>query len=115
MSSKVASQLTHVQKVRILYKSCLKLHRGLPHHLKTIGDVYVKDEFKRHKTADATQTKIFLEAWAKYAITLTKQLGVKGHHMSQPIGQNLSEDDLNYLSDEQIVQLHELYKESKQI
>jgi len=75
----------------------------------------VKDEFKRHKNADATQTKVFLEAWAKYAITLTKQLGVKGHHMSKPIGQNLTSEDFNYLSDEQVVQLHELYKEAKQI
>jgi len=114
MSSKIAS-ISHVQKVRILYKSCLKLHRGLPSHLKTIGDVYVKDEFKRHKKADAAQTNIFLEAWAKYAITLTQQLGVKGHHMSHKIGEDLKTSDLNFLSDEQIVQLHELYKETKQV
>jgi hypothetical protein len=29
-----------------LYKTCLKLHRGLPLHIKAIGDTYVKDEFR---------------------------------------------------------------------
>lgn len=56
--------LSHVQKVRLLYKSCLKLHRGLPIHLKAIGDTYVKDEFKRHKTAEQAQVQVFMEAWA---------------------------------------------------
>ena len=56
--------LTHVQKVRLLYKSCLKLHRGLPIHMKAIGDTYVKDEFRRHKNADPQQTQVFMEAWA---------------------------------------------------
>ena len=58
------SSLSHVQKVRLLYKSCLKLHRGLPIHLKAIGDTYVKDEFRRHKKADEQQVKLFMEAWA---------------------------------------------------
>ena len=56
--------LSHTQKVRLLYKSCLKLHRGLPIHLKAIGDTYVRDEFKRHKTADQLQVQTFMEAWA---------------------------------------------------
>ena len=56
--------LSHPQKVRLLYKSCLKLHRGLPLHLKAIGDTYVKDEFRRHKKADQQQVQIFMEAWA---------------------------------------------------
>ena len=41
------SALTHVQRVRILYKTCLRLHRGMPTHMQIIGDAYVKDEFKR--------------------------------------------------------------------
>ena len=41
------SALTHVQRVRILYKTCLRLHRGLPTQMQIIGDAYVKDEFKR--------------------------------------------------------------------
>ena len=60
----VLGNLTHVQKVRLLYKSCLKLHRGLPLHLKAIGDTYVKDEFRRHIKADQQQVQLFMEAWA---------------------------------------------------
>ena len=60
----VVGNLTHVQKVRLLYKSCLKLHRGLPLHLKAIGDTYVRDEFKRHIKADQQQVQLFMEAWA---------------------------------------------------
>lgn len=40
---------THIQRVRILYKSILRLHRGLPTEIRTIGDQYIKEEFRRHK------------------------------------------------------------------
>jgi len=109
----MVTSLTHVQKVRLLYKSCLKLHRGLPSHLKTIGDTYVRDEFRRHITATPEQTAIFMEAWAKYAITLTKQLGKRGVHTAQPLGESLKVDDLETFSDEQISQLYELHLEAK--
>ena len=67
------SSLSHVQKVRLLYKSCLKLHRGLPIHLKAIGDTYVKDEFRRHKKADQQQVQLFMEAWAVSFVSLLSQ------------------------------------------
>lgn len=64
MSSIVAS-LTHVQRVRILFKTCLRLHRGLPTQMQIIGDAYVRDEFKRHKAIDnPAQIASFMEAWA---------------------------------------------------
>jgi hypothetical protein len=55
---------THAGRVRFLYKTCLKLHRGLPEHLRTIGDVYVRDEFRRHKAVGDAETLIFMEAWS---------------------------------------------------
>ena len=51
-------------KVRRLYKTILKLHRGLPPDLAYMGDIYVKDEFKRHKQATPDQTITFMENWA---------------------------------------------------
>ena len=51
-------------KVRKLYKTILKLHRGLPADLAYMGNMYVKDEFKRHKLATPEQTIIFMENWA---------------------------------------------------
>ena len=62
--SRTIQSLTHVQRVRLLYKTCLRLHRGLPTQLQILGDAYVKDEFRRHKEADAVQTITFMEAWA---------------------------------------------------
>jgi len=109
----VVGNLTHVQKVRLLYKSCLKLHRGLPLHLKAIGDTYVRDEFKRHVKADQQQVQLFMEAWAKYAIDLSKQLGLKGVKTGEKIGTPLAEADLDKFSDEQLSQLYELYSEAK--
>ena len=47
-----------------LYKTLLKLHRGLPPDLAYMGDMYVKDEFKRHKLATPEQTVTFMESWA---------------------------------------------------
>lgn len=53
---------SHVQRVRILYKSILKLHRGLPTEVQQLGDQYVRDEFKRHKTLKESddQLKVFM-------------------------------------------------------
>ena len=105
--------LSHVQKVRLLYKSCLKLHRGLPIHLKAIGDSYVRDEFKRHKKAEAEQVKTFMEAWATYAIDLSKQMTARSLTKADKIGAPLKVDDLDNFSDEQLAQLYELYSEAK--
>ena len=56
----------HVSKVRVLYKSILRLHRGLPIELKALGDQYVKDEFKRHKNCE----EIFVPEFMKELGTL---------------------------------------------
>lgn len=48
--------------------------------------------------------------WTNYAITVAKQLGVRGVHMSSKIGQTLKEDQLDGFTDEQLHQLYELYQ-----
>ena len=79
MSSIVAS-LTHVQRVRILFKTCLRLHRGLPTQMQIIGDAYVKDEFKRHKAIDnPAQIASFMEAWAVSIFFRQNEWDVKNH------------------------------------
>ena len=112
-----SANTSHVQKVRLLYKSCLKLHRGLPVHLKAIGDSYVKAEFKAHKKAEPQQVQFFMEAWAKYAIDLSKQMGVKSLTKEKAdklkVGANFREADLDNFSDEQLAQLYELFSEAK--
>ncbi|XP_063587161.1 succinate dehydrogenase assembly factor 3, mitochondrial-like isoform X2 [Penaeus indicus] len=103
---------THAQRVRLLYKTILKLHRGFPVELKALGDQYTRDEFRRHKNATPEQTQAFMVEWTNYAITIAKQLGVRGAHMSKTFGQNFKESDLENFNDEQIYQLYELYKAS---
>lgn len=50
-------------KARVLYKTILKLHRGLPHELRKFGDEYVREEFKRHKDAEVQFLPIFYKEW----------------------------------------------------
>ncbi|XP_003704317.2 succinate dehydrogenase assembly factor 3 [Megachile rotundata] len=99
---------SHVQRVRILYKTILRLHRGLPAEVQPLGNSYVRDEFKRHKNCDEATASTFLNEWTEYAIMLTKQLGLKGPHMSKPLGKNLKPEDLDKFRDEQVYQLYEL-------
>lgn len=56
--------LTQAQKVRRLYKTIIKLHRGLPQELKLLGDGYARDEFKRHKNCNPDEAKIFMNEWS---------------------------------------------------
>lgn len=54
---------THTQRVRILYKTILKLHRGLPNELQVIGTNYTRDEFKRHKGCNEKEGEVFMNEW----------------------------------------------------
>ncbi|XP_037072233.1 succinate dehydrogenase assembly factor 3, mitochondrial-like [Pollicipes pollicipes] len=109
----VPSTLSHVQSVRMLYKTVLRLHRGLPVELKAIGDQYVRDEFRRHREAAPPEAGVFLQEWAGYALRLAQQLGVRGTHRSRPVGATITEQQLDQMSEEQLHQLHELYQETQ--
>lgn len=54
---------SHVSRVRSLYKRILVLHRFLPIDLRALGDQYVKDEFRRHKTATPEEAEGFMDEW----------------------------------------------------
>ena len=54
---------THVSKVRSLYKRILLLHRFLPIDLRALGDQYVKEEFRRHKSASPKEVTSFMVEW----------------------------------------------------
>ncbi|XP_060052172.1 succinate dehydrogenase assembly factor 3, mitochondrial isoform X1 [Erinaceus europaeus] len=53
----------HVSRVWALYRRILLLHRVLPPDLKALGDQYVKDEFRRHKTVGSDEAQRFLQEW----------------------------------------------------
>ena len=109
----VPQTLTHVQSVRMLYKSVLRLHRGLPVELKALGDQYVRDEFQRHRDASPHEAGLFLQEWAGYALNLARQLGVRGVRGSQTLGTHISDEQMDHLRPEQLVQLYELFQETQ--
>ncbi|XP_013381214.1 succinate dehydrogenase assembly factor 3, mitochondrial-like [Lingula anatina] len=98
----------HLSRVRLLYKTIIRLHKGLPDEMRYLGDSYVKEEFKRHKTAEPEVAAKFLEEWTKYAYELSKQLGPKGIKKNAQIGKQLSEDILHTFREDQLNQLYYL-------
>lgn len=128
---------SHVLKVRLLYKTILRLHRGecfssvasklfhnnfsrnpskgLPPELQVIGNEYTREEFKRHKSCSVPEAHVFLKTWAEYAIDLAKQLGIKGKPPTGKLGKAIDPALLDSMRDEQVAQLYELLKASKGI
>ncbi|KAB0385540.1 hypothetical protein FD755_000496 [Muntiacus reevesi] len=88
-------------RVRALYRRILLLHRVLPPDLKDLGDQYVKDEFRRHKTT-------------AYAAVLWQQANENRQNSTEKacFGISLPEEKLNDFCDEQIGQLEELMQEA---
>ncbi|CAH1776146.1 unnamed protein product [Owenia fusiformis] len=105
------SNAAHVSRVRSLYKAILRLHRGMPVELQALGDQYVKEEFRRHKSAEPKDVGPFMLEWTAYYATLAKQLAAKTQ--KQSYGKNLDNRQLDAFNDEQIGQIFELYQESK--
>ncbi|CAG9764808.1 unnamed protein product [Ceutorhynchus assimilis] len=105
--------MSHIQRVKTLYKLILKLHKGLPQEFQIIGTNYTRDEFRRHKTCTPPEANIFMNEWTNYAITLAKQLGVKNETDKTKFGDELPTEILENLRDEQIVQLYELMEAAK--
>ncbi|KZR98715.1 Succinate dehydrogenase assembly factor 3, mitochondrial [Daphnia magna] len=113
MATATSTSFTHVQRVRLLYKTILRIHRGLPLEIKAIGDQYVKDEFKRHRKCQPHEINPFMTGWVDYAVTLSKQLSVSQLKKKSPIlGRHLTQEELETFKDDQVYQLHELMQEA---
>lgn len=107
---------TQLPRALGLYKRILRLHQKLPADLGEIGDKYVKSEFKLHKTSSPEIARHFLYQWKVYADQLQDQLeeqDTSGDSFESVIGSNFSVENLEELSDDQIVQLHELMTATK--
>ncbi|XP_020025412.2 succinate dehydrogenase assembly factor 3, mitochondrial [Castor canadensis] len=104
----------HISRVRALYRRILQLHRVLPPDLKALGDQYVKDEFRRHKTVSSDEAQRFLQEWEVYAAVLWQQAKDNRKNSSEKtcFGISLPEEKLDDFRDEQIGQLHELMNEA---
>mmetsp|Transcript_5691 Transcript_5691/g.20428 ORF Transcript_5691/g.20428 Transcript_5691/m.20428 type:complete len:131 (-) Transcript_5691:416-808(-) len=107
-----------------LYRSILRLHRQLHEpELRSLGDAYVRDEFKKHKNAAPQFVETFLTEWERYAAMMASQvtphapsglggLGGAGGGDGGGIGRDLSAADMEAMTDEQKEQLEELRREA---
>ena len=103
----------HVSEVRRLYKSVLRLQRGLPRALQETGTPFIRDEWRRHR--DVREEKLasdFLHEWSEYCRVLSRQLSLAGIVRGQ-IGRHLSVEEVERLSDELAGQLYELKLETE--
>lgn len=86
-----------------LYRAILRAHRRLPYDQRSLGDMYVKAEFRAHKNIDDPfQIVGFLTSWQKYLemVLQNTEQDWKQYH--------LEDNMLEKMSDDQIIQLHEL-------
>ncbi|GMT11123.1 hypothetical protein PFISCL1PPCAC_2420 [Pristionchus fissidentatus] len=96
----------------LLYKRILRLHYGLPPPARLMGDAYVKDEWRRHKSVPREQALVFLHEWTQYCTMLSKQLTGRGISKGL-IGKDFEGADLDKFSEEQLSQLLELKEEAE--
>ncbi|KZT73195.1 ACN9-domain-containing protein [Daedalea quercina L-15889] len=96
---------------RPLYRRILRAHRFLPHEMRSLGDDYVKAEFRRHRDITNKVHIIgFLSQWKMYLDALPS--GPDGEHFS---GKKLDATVLEKMSAEQLGQLYELMNATKNV
>ena len=90
-----------------LYRALLRSHRAmLPSVMRDLGDAYVREEFKRHKSAQPDHLNAFFREWLRYLSHMNTQ-GQGGY------GADLDEEWTRSLSAEQRGQLQQLKIETQ--
>ncbi|CAN8074095.1 unnamed protein product [Agarophyton chilense] len=86
-----------------LYRRIMRLHRlKLPDIQRSIGDQYVRQEFRAHRDVKPEQQNQFLQQWEDYAAHLTMEADFFG------LGRDLAEKEVEALNDDQKAQLERL-------
>lgn len=116
-----------------LYRRILRAHRYLPIEMRSLGDIYVKDEFRKHEGVEnPLQIVGFLTQWKIYLDGLEENRGFhyKGKQLDVAQFEKVSaifkmECNLDHklnnfytfsqLSEEQLYQLHELMTVTKEV
>jgi len=94
-----------------LYRRILRVHRYLPVEMRSLGDDYVKAEFRRHKdVTDPGHIIGFLSQWKVYL----DQIPV-GPEAQRFRGNKLDPTIFEKLSEEQLGQMYELMRATKDI
>ncbi|KAI0784563.1 hypothetical protein C8Q75DRAFT_387645 [Abortiporus biennis] len=94
-----------------LFRRILRAHRYLPPDLRSLGDVYVRSEFRHHRKVDnAWHAIAFLSQWKIYLDELPT--GPEAQHFK---GKKLDPTLIEKMSPEQIGQLYEFMHATKEI
>ncbi|EPT05577.1 hypothetical protein FOMPIDRAFT_1027186 [Fomitopsis schrenkii] len=94
-----------------LYRRILRAHRHLPYEMRSLGDDYVKAEFRRHKEITNKVHIIgFLSQWKVYLDELPS-----GPDAERFSGKKLDPTVLEKMSAEQLGQLYEVMNATKNV
>lgn len=94
-----------------LYRRILRAHRYLPVEMRSLGDEYIRAEFRRHRDVSNPGHIIgFLSQWKVYL----DQLPV-GPEAQQFRGKKLDPTTFEKLSEEQLRQMYELMNATKDL
>ncbi|KAG5351107.1 hypothetical protein E4T56_gene10309 [Termitomyces sp. T112] len=94
-----------------LYRQLLRAHRSLPREMRSLGDNYIKAEFRRHKEVTNPAYIIgFLSQWKVYLDGLPKAGNGKNF-----TGKKLDPTVFEKMSAEQLGQLYELMHATKDV
>ncbi|KAF8597510.1 ACN9-domain-containing protein [Ceratobasidium sp. AG-I] len=97
-----------------LLRRLLRVHRALPIEMRSLGDDYVKAEFKRHQKVDNPVHIIgFLSQWKLYLDQLEAQSSSSGPERFK--GRKMDPTVFEKMSSEQIGQLYELMHATKEL
>ena len=104
-STSLENRRKRMQPVVSLYRRLLRLHRQkLTATKRTLGDQYLKKEFRDHRTAKPEFIRGFVSEWSRYADELEKR---------GDVGSDLPKDVVETLSPEQKQMLAKLRKSTQ--
>jgi len=94
-----------------LYRALLRAHRTLPFEMRSLGDDYVKSEFRRHKdVTNPVYTMGFLTQWKIYLDQLPAGPDARAYK-----GKKLDTTVFEKMSSEQLAQLYEVMHVTKDV
>jgi len=94
-----------------LYRRLLRAHRALPHEMRSLGDDYVRSEFRRHRdVTNPVYIMGFLSQWKRYLDDLPIGPNVGGFG-----GKKLDPTIFEKMSPEQLAQLYEVMQATKDV
>ncbi|TEB14857.1 ACN9-domain-containing protein [Coprinellus micaceus] len=94
-----------------LYRRILRSHRHLPREMRSLGDDYVKAEFRRHeKVTNPVHIMGFLSQWKMYLDEMPAGPEGAGYR-----GRKLDATKFEKMSNEQLGQLYEFMQATKEL